>query len=228
MHDVRRHEQIFNPEHFGDRTVDVIGLGAVGSRVMLELARLGIRNLRGWDFDTVDDVNIGNQAYGIDDIGRPKAEALADLVKRTTGAQMDVQMKWEPGGEPLGDVLFVLPDKMSVRTEIFDAVQMTYTTQRLIEGRMGPDEYRVYSLDPNRDVEVREYKKTLYSDEKAVQAPVCGGPISVGATASVLASQCVWALITWWAHEHDENAQAPTSELIATLRKPTLFTRDFN
>ena len=36
---------VFEPSEFGDRRVDIIGVGAVGSKIALEVAKLGVRNI---------------------------------------------------------------------------------------------------------------------------------------------------------------------------------------
>lgn len=224
-----RHETIFDPLSFGDRQVDVIGVGAVGSRVVLELARLGVARIRVWDDDVVSDVNLCNQAFGLADIGRPKTEAIADLVLKTTGTTIDARQERAPApGIALGDVVFVLLDTMAGRKAVYQAVKMTFATRRLIESRMGVDELRVYSIDPNSDRQTRLYEATLYTDEQAMPLNACGSPVSVGATASVLAGACVWALITWWAHSQGTHAVPPTHETILGLRQGFLLQRDFN
>ncbi|GEM_PF-975655 len=225
--DTARHQAIFDPLSFGDRQVDVVGVGAVGSRVVLELVRLGIRQIRVWDDDIVSGVNIANQAFGMSDIGRLKVEAIRDLVRTTTGGNIVTRASRAPDGTPLGNVVFALPDTMAGRKAIYTSVKMTFATERLFETRMGVDELRVYSIDPNRDTDTRGYEATLYEDGKAAQVSPCGAPISVGATASVLAGMCVWALITWWAHAQGKNPTPPTHETIMGLRTMFLLQRNF-
>src|SRR4051794_27493986 len=47
-----------------------------------DLVRCGLRSLTYVDFDSVDASNPARQDFGVSDIGRLKAEALADAVER--------------------------------------------------------------------------------------------------------------------------------------------------
>ena len=59
----------------------IVGLGGLGSPVALYLAKAGLAEIRLADFDTVSLSNLPRQVlYGPQDIGRPKAEALAEAL----------------------------------------------------------------------------------------------------------------------------------------------------
>jgi sulfur carrier protein ThiS adenylyltransferase len=59
----------------------VVGVGAVGRQVALQLAAMGVRSLDLYDFDTVDDVNLGPQAYRPADLGRKKVNVTLEDCK---------------------------------------------------------------------------------------------------------------------------------------------------
>jgi sulfur carrier protein ThiS adenylyltransferase len=65
-----------------DAAVGIAGLGGLGSAVAVALARLGVGRLILADFDVVEPSNLNRQQYFIDQIGRPKAEALEANLKR--------------------------------------------------------------------------------------------------------------------------------------------------
>ena len=65
-------------ERFSSATVAVCGLGGLGSNIAIALARAGIGNLRLIDFDRVDITNLHRQQYKATQIGRYKADALAE------------------------------------------------------------------------------------------------------------------------------------------------------
>ncbi len=60
--------------------VAVAGLGGLGSHVAAALARCGLGRLRLVDFDLVEPSNLGRQNYSSRHLGRPKAEALKELL----------------------------------------------------------------------------------------------------------------------------------------------------
>ena len=67
-------------EKFLNARVAVAGLGGLGSNIAVMLARSGVGHLLLVDFDTVDVTNLNRQMYMIPHLGRPKAEALPDIL----------------------------------------------------------------------------------------------------------------------------------------------------
>ncbi len=65
--------------------ITVIGAGAVGSFTVLALAKCGAECITVYDDDTVESHNLPNQWYRLTDLGRPKVEALRELVREMTG-----------------------------------------------------------------------------------------------------------------------------------------------
>ena len=60
----------------------VIGVGAIGRQVALQLASLGVRRLQLIDFDRIEPVNITCQGYLTSDIGQAKVTATAHAVRQ--------------------------------------------------------------------------------------------------------------------------------------------------
>ena len=60
--------------------VAVAGLGGLGSNIAVMLARSGLGKLLLVDFDLVDVTNLNRQMYFIPQLGKPKAEALPELL----------------------------------------------------------------------------------------------------------------------------------------------------
>ena len=69
------------PARIKDRHVAVIGCGSVGSFIATELVRAGVYNILLVDPDIVEWPNLTRTVYGHRDIGRNKAEALADVLR---------------------------------------------------------------------------------------------------------------------------------------------------
>lgn len=62
--------------------VAVAGLGGLGSNISVMLARSGVGKLLLVDFDIVDVTNLNRQMYFIEHLGKPKTEALTELLYR--------------------------------------------------------------------------------------------------------------------------------------------------
>ena len=65
-------------ERFSSATVAICGLGGLGSNIAIALARAGIGKLILIDFDRVNITNLHRQQYKATQIGRYKADALAE------------------------------------------------------------------------------------------------------------------------------------------------------
>lgn len=224
--DPLRHLSVFSPFAFGQRRVDVVGCGATGSRIVLDLAKLGVENIHAWDFDQVEEHNVANQAFGLEHIGLLKVEALASIVRSATGTEITTHAEAVDGSQPLGEEVFLLTDTMASRKEIWDrGLKFKLRTQVLIETRMSADSGRVYTLNPNRPGHIRAYEETLYADDEAEQS-ACGASVSVGPTAEVLAGLAVWQLIRWFSIEQGGD-DVLDNEIIFSLRPMVTISRQF-
>lgn len=222
-----RHLEVFKPLAFGQRRVDVIGVGASGSRLVLHLARLGLQGpIHVWDPDIVEEHNIANQAYRLGDIGRLKVEALADLVKATTDTDLVIHPEAVDGTQRMGDIVFLLTDSMASRRTIWaQGIKRKPYISLLIETRMGPDTGRVYTVNPGNGGHIAAYEGTFYEDPPRPTS-ACGATTTVGPTAEYLACLAVWQLIRWAAIEQgapDEMEQ----EIIFGLRPTSLVSNQF-
>jgi ThiF family protein len=64
----------------GNRTASLSGLGALGSKIALELARAGLGSLRGLDFDTVEAGTTVRWAGGLTAVGHLKTEYMRQRI----------------------------------------------------------------------------------------------------------------------------------------------------
>jgi sulfur carrier protein ThiS adenylyltransferase len=63
-------------------TVGIAGAGGLGSNVAVSLARAGVGRLVIADFDKVEASNLNRQQYFVDQVGRPKVEALREILAK--------------------------------------------------------------------------------------------------------------------------------------------------
>lgn len=192
--DLRRHAELFDADKFADTPIHVIGAGATGSWLVMQLAKLGITNIHVWDFDVVEEHNIPNQLYGIKDVGRSKVEALRDRILFDTALHINIYDKpYE--GERLSGYVFMMIDTMSGRKELWEkAIKMKSAIRHYIEPRMGLDMARIYNVTPTNTTHIKRYEDSFYSDEEA-EVSACGTSMTVISTAQVVASYCTRQLI---------------------------------
>src|SRR5438105_9283423 len=76
-----RQRQIVPPEKLAACHALVIGVGAIGRQVALQLAAVGVPSLDLVDDDSVGVENLASQAYWQCDLGTPKVEATAEACR---------------------------------------------------------------------------------------------------------------------------------------------------
>lgn len=100
--------------------VTLIGVGAIGRQVALQLAALGVPSLQLVDFDLVEPTNITTQGYLLADLGKAKVAATAAAVQQID-PRIEVHCVSERYRPQLvvGDVVFCCVDSISARAAIW-------------------------------------------------------------------------------------------------------------
>jgi sulfur carrier protein ThiS adenylyltransferase len=80
-------------------TVGIAGAGGLGSNVAVSLARAGLGKLIIADFDRIEPSDLNRQYYFVDQVGRPKVEALLENLRRINAySQYQIHLvRIEPG-----------------------------------------------------------------------------------------------------------------------------------
>lgn len=162
--DLIRPEQLAFP-------VTVVGVGGIGSPVALALAKMGCPRLTLYDPDVIEPHNLPSQLYRVRDVGRPKVEALAEILRDY--APVDVTPIQAPvDGQRLEGVVISAVDSMAAREAIWrGSVRFRGVVPLYVDARMGGEVGRVLAVRPADPDQVRAYEATLYGDEAAVDDP---------------------------------------------------------
>lgn len=149
--------------------ITVIGAGAIGSFATLALVKSGYYNVKVFDFDVVSIENMSCQGYRKKDIGKPKVEALAEIVKEFTEVDIEVvNKKWEPSYQE-NAIVIVAVDSMEARRTIFETIKgKCLSVKYMIDPRMGAEVAAMYCVAPHVQADAENYNNTLYSDADAV------------------------------------------------------------
>ena len=103
-------------------SVGIAGAGGLGSNVAMALARAGVGKLVIVDFDNVERSNLNRQYFFLDQVGKPKLEALKENIERAVENCIveTVDMKLEPGSmaEPFRGVDVVVEALDSADTKV--------------------------------------------------------------------------------------------------------------
>lgn len=147
-----------------NRPVTVIGCGAIGRQVALQLAAIGVPKIRLHDFDRVEDHNITTQGFRKEDVGLAKVEAVGDAIHSLdpTIEVLSFYDRYRPKDQE-GDLIFCLPDKIDVRSTIWENVGQYAAFWG--DARMLGETLRILTVARGRGSE--HYPTTLFKQEEA-------------------------------------------------------------
>jgi ThiF family len=170
--------------------VTVIGAGATGSFTALSLAKMGVRDITVFDYDSVEEHNLPNQFYRMCDIGKPKVYALREIIEEFEGITISARNE-KYRGQKLEGIVIVSVDSMDARIHIWTFVKENPGVKLFIDSRMGAEVMRIYSFNPNDPHECGKYEESLYPSSEAVQVRCTAKSImyTVLSIASLLANQ---------------------------------------
>jgi len=200
MDDISRHKEVFDPEKLDD-DIHVIGTGATGSKVVLSLAKLGLKRINFYDFDIVEEHNLPNQAYSLAHVGKEKVIAMSEILI-DLGLKKDIDFnysnvkigeQWLRKNRPTG-YFFLCVDTMICRKELMEILTnpLIIEASYIIESRMGGDGGAVFSINPTINTDYEFWKaQSDYTDNEA-EVSLCGTSISVGPTADIISATMVW------------------------------------
>ena len=146
----------------------VIGVGAIGRQVALQLTAMGVPWLQLVDFDTVEISNVASQGYWEKDVGKFKVEATADACWHINNdvAIDPVFTRFKRNSE-IGNVVFCAVDAIDARRLIWDAVKDR--VRFFADGRMTAEVLRILTVCDSESR--RHYPTTLFGAEEAFVGP---------------------------------------------------------
>jgi molybdopterin-synthase adenylyltransferase len=176
----------------------VIGVGAIGRQVALQLTALGASRLTLFDDDTVQPENLAPQGYWPDDLNRSKVQATTDICQRiyplvqiTALAERfkrSTPRDWKICGEP---IIFCCVDSIVTRRMIWESVRST--ARFFVDGRMSAEVIRILAADdPITDI---NYGRTLFAGDEAYSG-ACTARSTIY-TASIAAGLMVHQFCKW-------------------------------
>ena len=150
--------------------ITVIGAGAIGSAAVITLAKMGCSHISVWDDDILAEHNVSNQMCKPSAVGRPKVDALAELVWDL--AEVRIHCRNERyRGQRLEGVVIMAVDSMTSRMEAWKRVKFDTAVPLLIDARMGAEFGRLYAIRPSDPDDVDFYESNLYPSSEAEPLP---------------------------------------------------------
>ncbi len=173
-------------------SASVIGVGAIGRQVALQLATLGVGHLQLVDFDVVELSNVTTQGYASDDIGRPKVEATAaDILRLDPDLDVEgIPDRYRPRLE-VAEVIFCCVDSISTRSVIWKGAGSR--SEFWTDGRMRGESLRV--LAAVDDLTREQYSQSLFDPAEAQTGGCTNGGTYYAAT--IAAGLMMTQLVRW-------------------------------
>ena len=163
-----RQKDIIPADRLADCKATVIGVGAIGRQVALQLAAMGMPSLQLIDFDIVEESNIASQGYFEENLGKLKVRATAEICHRINSKlELYVIENRFRRSEKIGNIVFACVDSIETRKLIWLAVKDKISC--FIDARMSAEVLRVITAC---DFESRKhYPATLFSAGEAYVGP---------------------------------------------------------
>ena len=150
-----------------DTIFTIVGVGAIGRQIALQLATIGAHKIHIVDFDKVEEANLGAQGFFEEDLGKPKVTAIEDTIKKINPkCKVIADNNRFIADDPVGSVLFCCVDSIEIREFIWKAVKSK--VDLFIDGRMSAEALRVLVHTKNAD-EQAFYESTLFRPDEAFQ-----------------------------------------------------------
>ncbi len=147
-------------------TATVIGVGAIGRQVALQLASIGTPRIQLIDFDNVDLSNTTTQGYRKHEIGCAKPFATSQAINEIdpTIEVVRVEDRFQPRQE-IGNVVFCCVDSITARTAIWRSVKSR--AGFWTDGRMLGEVLRILAVTDSDSED--HYASTLFAASEAQQ-----------------------------------------------------------
>ena len=159
-----RQQDVVDQPRLASTSITVIGAGAIGSFVVLGLAKIGAKMLTVWDPDVIEEHNLSNQWYAPRDVGMSKVKALGRLTADMTETLIDV-VPAPFTGVGATEVTICCVDSMDARVQIWKG--LTPRPALYVDARMGAEVGRLFCVGTFGSW----YQNELYPSTEAFHAP---------------------------------------------------------
>lgn len=199
--DLKKHIDFFNPAKLTSNNLEVhiIGVGAVGSNIALQLAKLGVPLIHIWDFDSVNEHNITNQVYNVTDLYKPKVVVLKQHLLNNNPNMKVYAHHMKYNNQPLKGIVFLTVDSIQTRKQIAEDNFYNNYIQLVIDGRIGLERGQVFTTEWFLEQDKQNYINLCDFKDSETDAVVsaCGTELSVSPSVLLTTAYAVAQLINF-------------------------------
>ena len=151
-----------------DCRATVIGVGAIGRQVAIQLTAIGVPYLKLIDFDHVDITNLATQGYLAKELNQPKVDAVATFCRQMNpDINIEVLLDRFKRFTDVGNCVFNCVDSIVTRRHIWGTIKDEVNFY--CDGRMSAEVLRVITACDEKSREY--YPQTLFAAEQAQAGP---------------------------------------------------------
>jgi hypothetical protein len=147
------------------------GAGGIGSWLTFFLARIGFSPIV-YDFDTIEEHNLGGQLFRKEDVNKLKVLALADITRSFCNTEITTFTEKIDLDSPTHYFMFSAFDNMKARKDAFEVWKRSIpncpVTPIFIDGRLELEQLQIFAVTPNR---IAEYEAHLFDDSQVEDLP---------------------------------------------------------
>jgi len=181
------------PTHkLNELTITVIGVGAIGRQVAIQLAAIGVRKIQLVDFDLVETTNVTSQGYLQQDLGKLKVVSTSEQL-RLIDPTIQIETicdRYRPSLQT-GAAVFCCVDSISARSAIWRSLKDR--CEFWTDGRMLGETIRILT---STDAESRQHYATTLFPQAEAQAGSCTSKSTIYC-ASIAAGLMVHQFTRW-------------------------------
>lgn len=188
--DFLRQLNLAPPETLAAVPVTIIGCGAIGSFAALAMAKSGFSKFTLYDADDVAAHNLPVQFFRRADLGKPKADVTAEMIRDFGGATVTAHARhFEESDSAERGIAILATDTIASRAMAYHAL-LASGIDALIDARMGAEVLRALYVPMNVESWRKRYEAELHPSEESEQAPCTARSIiyTVLGAASVIAN----------------------------------------
>lgn len=182
------------------------GVGGIGTWLILFLSRMlnNETELYIYDHDIVEEINMAGQLYGTKHIGKPKVEAIENIVKEFTGFEnIFPQYKKYDETSFSCPIMFSAFDNMKARKIMFENWKKEATVFEdsiFIDGRLLAEQLQVFFVTSES---IDTYEKEYLFDDSEVESENCSYKQTTHFAANI-ASKMVQGFTNWLSKDTSE------------------------
>lgn len=155
-----------------DEHVMIGGAGGIGSWLTFFLTRAGFCPAV-YDFDIIEEHNLGGQLFRMEDVGKPKVTALYQIIRDFCNTEITTFNSRIGEESPSHYFMFSAFDNMIARKDLFEAwkrgINNSTVKPIFIDGRLTMEQLQIFCVTPEN---MEEYEREhLFADSEVEDAP---------------------------------------------------------